>query len=253
MASELSRACFLDTLIRCAKVHDAPFYCLNYRLMTDRPITSDSPYSQEAEEAVIGAVLINPEAFLTLASFLKEDDFFLLRHAYIWSALLRLHERRDPIDYLTLAQELDDTGTLNDVGGLPFLMQLINNTPTSVHAEVYGRLVERASIRRKLISASDEIRGLALDEARNIEDVTADAEMRLFNVTDRQLKREFIPMSEAVNEYFDRIEHLMQNQDESMGLPSGFRDLDALLGGFQRSDLLIFAGRPGMGDRKSVV
>jgi replicative DNA helicase len=215
--------------------------------MANQPIFADPPYSQEAEEAVIGAVLINPNAFLTVASFLQPEDFYLLRHSYIWQALLRLHDRRDPIDYLTLGQELQDMGLFNEIGGSAFITQLITNTPTSVHAEVYGRLVERASIRRRLMKASDDIKALALDEQLNIEAVTSEAEIKLFDVTDRQLKREFVAINDAVHEYFDRIEHLMQNQSESMGLPTGFRDLDALLGGFQRSDLLLFAGRPGMG------
>jgi replicative DNA helicase len=207
----------------------------------------EAPYSQEAEEALLGAVLINPNAFMTVASFLRYDDFYFLRHSYIWQAMERLHERKDGIDNITLSKELDDLGLLNDVGGPAFLTHLIANTPTSVHAEVYGRLVERASIRRRLMVAADEIKALALDEQLNIESVTTEAEVRLFGVTDRQLKREFVTMDEAVHRYFDQIEFLMQNQHESMGVPSGFRDLDALLGGFQKQDLLIFAGRPGMG------
>jgi len=207
----------------------------------------DAPYSQEAEEAVIGAVLINPNTYLTIASFLKPDDFFLLRHSYMWQAMSRLHERRDPIDNITVAKELEDMGVLLEVGGQAYLTQLINNTPTSAHAEVYGRLVERSALRRRMMQAADEIKLLAQDESMSIEQVTTESEVRLFNVTDRQLKREFVSMNDAVNEYFDQIEYLMQNQQESMGLPTGFRDLDALLGGLQKSDLLIFAGRPGMG------
>lgn len=211
------------------------------------PTLTDAPYSQEAEEAVIGAVLINPNAFLTVASFLKADDFFFLRHSYIWQAMQRIHERREPIDLIPLSGELEAMGALKEIGGMAYLTQLMSSTPTSVHAEVYGRLVERAAIRRRLMRAADEIKALALDEQLSIESVTADAETRLFDVTERQLKREFVSMSDAINDYFDRIEHLMQNQHISMGLPSGFRDLDVLLGGFQKSDLLIFAGRPGMG------
>lgn len=205
------------------------------------------PYSEEAEEAVIGAVLINPSAFLTVASFLKPEDFFLLRHAYIWQAFLRLNERDEPFDYLTVVQELRDMGRLEEVGGPAYLTFIVNNTPTSVHAEVYGRLVERASVRRKLLKAADEIKGLALNEELTVDHVTLEAETRLFEVTERQLKREFTPMHEAVSNYFDQIEYLLQNQHESLGLPTGFRDLDELLGGLQKSDLLIFAGRPGMG------
>lgn len=210
-------------------------------------LNQTAPYSQEAEEAVIGAVLINPNAFLTVSSFLKVDDFFFLRHQYVWNALLQLSDRREKIDILTLMDALKGLGKLEEIGGPAFLTQLMNATPTSVHAEVYGRIVERASIRRRLLTAADEIKLLAGNEEMTIETVTGEAEARLFSVTDRQVKRDFISLYEAINDYSDRIENLMANHEESMGVPSGFRDLDELLGGFQKSDLLIFAGRPGMG------
>jgi len=215
--------------------------------MTSDFSLTNPPYSQEAEEAVIGSVLINPNAFLTVAVFLKAEDFYIRRNAIVWEAMQRLHERRDPIDNLTLAEELENMSLLHEIGGPAYLTQLINVTPTSSHAEVYGRLVERAALRRRMLRTADDIRALALDENQSIESVVAEAETRLFDVTDRQLKREFISMPDAINEYFDRIEYLMQNQNVSLGVPSGFRDLDAMLGGFQKSDLLIFAGRPGMG------
>lgn len=206
-----------------------------------------APYSQEAEEAVLGAVMVNPDAFLGVASFLTVEDFYILRHSYIWEALTRISERNDKADFITVQEELRATSRLNDIGGPAYLLQLINNTPTSLHAEVYGRLVERAAIRRRLMTAADEIKALALEEDLSIEKVTSEAESRIFGVTERNLRRDLISMKEAVSEYFDRIEHLMQHPDEHMGLPTGFRDIDQLLGGLQRSDLLIFAGRPGMG------
>ena len=215
--------------------------------MTSDFSLTNPPYTQEAEEAVIGSVLINPNAFLTVAVFLKADDFYIRRNAIVWEAMQRLHERREPIDNVTLAEELENMSLLHEIGGAAYLTQLINATPTSVHAEVYGRLVERAAIRRRMLRTADEIRALALDENQPIESVVAEAETRLFDVTDRQLKREFVSMPDAINEYFDRIEYLMQNQNISLGVPTGFRDLDSILGGFQKSDLLIFAGRPGMG------
>ena len=207
----------------------------------------EAPYSQEAEEAVIGAVLINPNAFVNIASFLQPDDFFFLRHKYIWQAMARVHERREAIDPLILVQELREMGVNEEVGGTAYLTQVMAATPSSVHAEVYGRIVERTAIRRRLLATADEIRALALNEELAIDNVTNEAESRLFTVTERQTKREFVTMNEAVNEYFDRIEHLMQTEMAGLGVPSGYRDLDALLGGFQKSDLLIFAGRPGMG------
>lgn len=215
--------------------------------MTNQSVPDSAPYSQEAEEALIGAVLINPDAFLTISEFLKADDFYFLTTGYIWQAMQKLHDHKDPIDELTVAEELDAMGHLQTIGGRHILISFITNTPTSVHAEIYGRIVERLAVRRRLIQISDEIRMLAHDQKLSVDEVTSEAESRLFSVTDRQLKREFVTMSDAVNKYFDQIEHLFQNQQDSMGIPSGFRDLDTLLGGFQRSDLLIFAGRPGMG------
>ncbi len=205
-------------------------------------------YSQDAEEAVLGAILANSNIFVTIASFLKAEDFFIDRHQTIWKAFNRLSERGSPIDYLTLKQELIDLGKLEEVGGDPYLTYLANSTPTSIHAEVYGRIVERAAIRRKLIKTSDEILALALNEDLALEAVMSEAESKLFSVSEStQIRREFVPLSDAISDYYDRMEHLLQNRGGALGLPSGFRDLDSLLGGFQRSDLIVFAGRPGMG------
>ncbi len=209
--------------------------------------TSIAPYSQDAEEAVLGAVLINPEAFFNVASFLKPDDFFILRHQYIWEGMFRLTERNEMLDLITVREELRQQGRLTEIGGPGYLTQLTVNVPTSIHAEVYGRLVERAAVRRRLLNAADEIRGLAMDETLTLDKVTSDAESKLFEVTERNMRRDLVPMREAISDYFDQLEHLMQHPDEPLGLPTGFRDLDTLLGGLQRSDLLIFAGRPGMG------
>lgn len=219
----------------------------NYPAKAAQLLTAQIPHSQEAEEAVIGAVLVNPESFLAIASFLKPDDFYILRHQFIWDALTRLSNRNDQIDYVTVQEELRALGRLNEIGGPAYLTQLINSAPNSTHAEVYGRIVERAALRRRLLTAADEIKKLAMDEELPIEKVTDEAESKLFNVTERKLKRDVVTLQDSINEYFERIEYLMQNQDEPLGLPTGFRDLDGLLGGLQRSDLLIFAGRPGMG------
>jgi replicative DNA helicase len=205
------------------------------------------PFSQEAEEAVLGSVLIDPDTFLSVAAFLQPDDFYVLRHQYIWEALQRISERNERADFVTVQEELRTMSRLNDIGGAGYLLGLINNTPTSQHIEIYGRLVERAAIRRRLLHAADEIKALALQEDLAIEKVISDVETRLFNVTERSTRHDLTPMREAIDDYFERIEYLMQNPDAPLGLPTGFRDLDKLLGGLQRSDLLIFAGRPGMG------
>ncbi len=205
------------------------------------------PASLEAEQALLGAILLEPKAFLNIASFLDGDDFFLKRHEYIWTALSRLQDRNDAIDYVTLTQELQDMSVLDEIGGQAYLTSLVNNTPSSVHADVYGRLVERTAIRRKMLLASDEIRRLAVDEELPIDKVISEAELALFSVSNSQIKREFVPIWDAVSEYYDEMERLLAAGEGMVGMPTGFKDLDGLLGGLQKSDLVVFAGRPGMG------
>ena len=205
------------------------------------------PMSLEAEEALLGAILLEPKAYLNIASFLSGEDFFLKRHELIWTAFSRLHDRNDAVDYVTLTRELDAMGALDEIGGQAFLISLVNNTPTAVHAEVYGEMVSRTATRRKMLKAADEIRQTALDEDLPIDKVISEAEEKLFAVSDGQLKREFVPIWDAVSEYYDEIEKLLEMDTGMIGIPTGFRDLDGLLSGFQKSDLVVFAGRPGMG------
>ena len=115
------------------------------------PSSQMVPHSREAEEAVIGAVFINPEAYYDVASFLKADDFYIHRHRWIWETFSRLHDRRAPIDFLTVSEELDQLSQLAEVGGPAYLSGLINNVPSSLHAEAYGRIVESTAIRRRML------------------------------------------------------------------------------------------------------
>ena len=206
-----------------------------------------APHSVEAEEALLGAVLINPMAILDVASFLQPDDFFILRNSWIWEAILRIQERGEAVDNLTVVEELRAQGRSDEVGGGAYITYLINNTPTSLHAEVYGRIVERAAIRRRILEAAGDIARLANSEDADIHEVIDRSEAALFAVTSRRKKKDLIPIRQAVSEYFERVEFLYENRDESLGVPTGFNDLDKLLGGLQKSDLLILAARPGMG------
>lgn len=206
----------------------------------------NAPYSQEAEEATIGGVILNPSSFLTISSFLKAEDFFLVRHQRIWEVLQKLIERGDPVDIVFIRKELEAHNYLQTVGGMSYVSQLINNAPSSNYTEVYARLVERAAVRRKLIKAAQEIATLATDETMTLDNVIAEAEAKLFNVSESQIKRSFVSMSDGLRAYYEHISEIIARSGV-VGVPSGFRDLDALLGGFQRSDLLVFAGRPGMG------
>src|SRR5512136_1724950 len=134
------------------------------------------PHSREAEEAVIGSVLINPEAYYDVASFLRADDFYIHRHRWIWETFFRLHERRVPLDFLTVSQELDQQGQLAEVGGPAYLTALVNNVPTSLHAEAYGHIVEETAIRRKMLTAANDIAKLAYQQETGVDTVMNEAE-----------------------------------------------------------------------------
>jgi len=206
-----------------------------------------APHSVEAEEAVLGSILINPDALFDVASFMQAEDFFIVRNAWVWEAILRLQERSEQIDYITVIEELRQQDRLDEIGGPAYITYLINHTPSSIYTETYGRIVERAAIRRRMLNAASSIARLAHEEDADINDVIDQSEAALFAVTERRLRKELVPIRNAVVDYFDRIEYLYSHQEESLGTPSGFQDLDQLLGGFQKSDLLIVAGRPGMG------
>jgi len=205
------------------------------------------PHSREAEEAVIGAVLINPEAYYDVAQFLQSDDFYIHRHRWIWEVFNRLHERRTPIDFLTVSEELDQLGRLVEAGGPAYLTALINNVPTSLHAEAYGRLVEETAIRRRMLTAANDIAKLAYQEETAIDAVMDEAEKAIFGVSERRMTRDLQSIQQVLSDYYDRIDQLASRDEDTYGVPTGFIDLDRLLGGLQPSDLLIIAGRPGMG------
>ncbi|MBN2304011.1 MAG: replicative DNA helicase [Anaerolineae bacterium] len=213
------------------------------------PIRPDRmvPHSVEAEEAVLGSILINPEALFDVASFLQADDFFIVRNAWVWESIVRLQERNEQIDYVTIVEELRQQERLEEIGGAAYITYLINNTPSSIYTETYGRIVERAAIRRRMLQAAGDIAQLAHEESVDINEIIDQSEAALFAVTERRLRKDLVPIRNAIIDYFARIEHLYTQQDEPLGVPTGFADLDQLLGGLQKSDLLIVAGRPGMG------
>lgn len=205
------------------------------------------PQNIEAEQSVLGSLLIDREAIIRIAPFLRPEDFYRESHAQIYQAVLDLFERREPADFLTLCDALEKRGVLEAVGGPAYITSLINAVPTSIHVEHYARIVEVAALRRRLIEAAGQIARLAYEEDRDIDDVIDRAEATLFEVTERRESKDLVPIKRLMADYYDRIEYLQAHRDELVGLPTGFVDLDRLLGGLQRSDLLIIAGRPGMG------
>jgi replicative DNA helicase len=205
------------------------------------------PHSAEAEEAVLGSLLIDPDAIFEVSGFLQPNAFYRSQNRWIYEAILALYERRVPLDYVTLVDELRHREQLDDVGGEPYLVSLLNVVPTSINAEAYGRLVEAASLRRKLINAASTIARLAYNEAEDINVVLDRSETVLFSISEQRTDRDLKPVKEIASNYLDRIEKLRERGDEFIGIPTGFSDLDRLLGGLNKSDLIIIAARPGMG------
>lgn len=165
----------------------------------------------------------------------------------IYQAILDLHERREPTDLVMVCDELEKHGQLEKVGGDAYLISLMNAVPTPIHAEHYARVVERDATLRRLIQAAGEIAGLAYDGSEGEAEILDRAEQRLFAVSQRRLTRDFRPISSVLSQVYDQIEERYQHRGEMVGIPTGFADLDKLLGGLQPADLIIIAGRPGMG------
>ena len=205
------------------------------------------PSNREAEEALIGAVLINQEVFLDISQFLISENFFIVRNQWIWEAFQHLSETRQPIDLVTVTETLTNRDQLDEVGGQAYLISLINQAPNAFHAESYGRIIEQNAIRRRMLEAANEIARLAYSQDQSVDTVVDEAEKAIFNVSERRVKRDLVPIREVVREYYDRIDELAKRPDDIYGVPTGLIDIDNLLGGLQKSDLLIVAGRPGMG------
>ena len=205
------------------------------------------PNNIEAEQAVLGALLIDPDAIIKVAPILRPEDFYLEKHSWIYEAIFVLHERREPIDFLTVVSEMDRRSKLNDVGGASYITAIVNAVPTAIHVEHYAQLVERLSTQRRLISAAGEIAGIAYDGSEEIDATIDRAEEIIFGVAQRRMSRDMIPIRVAVDQFIDRLDYVQKHQGELLGVRTGFVDLDKLLGGFQPSDLVIVAGRPGSG------
>lgn len=205
------------------------------------------PNNVEAEEALLGSLLIDPEAIFEVASFLRPRAFYREQNKWIYQAILDLNEQRKPVDLITLTDELRRRNQLDELGGEAYIIGLINTVPTSINAFSYGRIVEAAALRRRMIITASTIVNLAYEEDEDVSVVIDKAEQALFSVSEERAVRDLIPVKEIARSYLDRIEELHARGDEVIGVPTGFTDLDKILGGLNKSDLIIVAARPGMG------
>jgi len=205
------------------------------------------PHSVEAEEAVLGSLLIDPDAIFEVSNFLKADAFYRAQNRWIYESILSLSEQRVPLDVVTLIEELRRQERLEEIGGESSIINLLNAVPTSINVEAYGRMVEAAAIRRKLILAAGSIAKLAYNEAEDINVVLDRSEHTLFSISEQRTTRDLQPVRDIAAGYLERMELLRERGDEFIGIPTGFIELDRMLSGLNKSDLVIIAARPGMG------
>lgn len=205
------------------------------------------PQNTEAEASLLGAILIDSDAIVKVADIVTAADFYDERHARIYEAVTQLYEKHSPIDVLTLSDQLKASGFLDTVGGSAYLTELTNFVPTAAHTEQYARIVAEKAMRRRLIKASQEIVGMGYDETKNLQELIETAESRLFDVSQRHIKQDVSSLEAILSESFDRLDELHKDKGKIRGVPTGFKDLDNVLAGLQRSDLCILAARPSMG------
>lgn len=213
----------------------------------DIPAGRIPPQNIDAEMSLLGAVLIDEETLADISEHVTKDDFYDKRHATTYDAMMRLYEKHKPVDLLTLTDELKRKKELETVGGSAYLTELTNYVPTAAHAEAYAELVAQKAIRRRLIKASAEISELGFDEATTTEELLERAEVELFSVSDQTLKQDLVSIESILTDSFDRMEELHRNKGSLRGVRTGYRDLDNMTAGLQRSDLIVLAARPAMG------
>jgi len=206
------------------------------------------PHDIEAEEAVLGSLLIDPDAILKVVTFLKREDFYDDTHASIYEACVSLYQRGDAINQITVAHELNRLERLERVGGASYLSHVIGAVPTSVHVEYYGHIVERMSVMRRLISAGSRIAAIGYEAGPDIDESLSRAEDALFNVRMRESSRDFVSVRDVLDGYLDQVGKTPEEgQDAIAHIRTGYPGLDEVLGGLQRSDLVILAARPSIG------
>jgi len=205
------------------------------------------PQNLEAEQSVLGSLLIDKDSIIRVADILKPDDFYKDIHGFIFEAMLELYEKREPIDVLALSNILKEKDQLETIGGRSYLASLTNVVPSSSHVVSYAQIVQKKATLRRLLQVASEITGLGYQETEKIEELLDKAEQKIFGVSQKYLKQNFIPIKSVLTEAFDRIDELHKESGKLRGVPTGFSDLDNILAGLQKSDLIILAARPSIG------
>lgn len=205
------------------------------------------PQNIDAEQSVLGSLMLGKDTIIRVADLLKPGDFYRQIHNIIFEVMLELYEKSEPIDLLSLTNRLGNIGKLEEIGGPAYLTELINRVPTAAHVMHYAKIVHHKKVLRDLIEAADHIARLGFNEEEDLESVLDEAEQSVFRISQKNLSQEFIPVKNALEEAFERIDKLHKGDGAFRGVPTGFYDLDNYLSGLQKSDLIILAARPSLG------
>jgi replicative DNA helicase len=205
------------------------------------------PHNLDAEQSVLGSMMLEPDAVMKAMEVLRAEDFYRDAHKLIYQVIVELTDRREPVDLITVSEELRQKNALDKVGGVAYVASLANIVPTAANAEYYARIVEEKALHRSLIGVSSRIAALGFEGQEDIETLINQAERMVYDLSNRRNTRGFATMHEVLMDTFDRIEYLYQNKGDVTGVPTGFTDLDKITSGLQPSDLVIIAARPAMG------
>jgi len=205
------------------------------------------PQNLEAEQSVLGAILLDNDALNKVLEIMTEEDFYKGAHHKIFSAMVDLDDQNEPVDLITLTDYLRGKNELEEVGGAVYLTSLVNSVPTSANVKYYSKIVHERALLRNLISVATEIITSGYETTGQVDDLLDFAESRIFGISEKKIKPSFFPVKDIVRESFETIERLYDKKERITGIPTGFKDLDDLTSGFQPADLIVIAGRPSMG------
>jgi replicative DNA helicase len=205
------------------------------------------PQNIEAERSVLGALMLDKDAIIKVANLIRTGDFYKDAHNLIYEVMIELYEKREPIDVLSLSNRLEEKNQLEKIGGSSYLTSLVNSVPSSSNIVHYAKVVQKKSTLRKLIITASEIVEMGYKESEDVEKILDEAEQRLFGVSQKYIKQDFIPIKSILEDAFNRIDELHKSDHKLRGVPTGYPDMDNILAGFQKSDLIIIAARPSIG------